>query len=203
MEKEFVKDPSNPSKYIKHHYPSVSAPVRKAGKIGAPILSSLYIMDALSSHKKNKLAKQMGLTRTEFDYLKELEKKSHVKEGIMADGDKILVSKAEIEKTAAALRKAGDIKKKSVELEKTAALKERAAKVAFSLVERGSVPTFKNFEDFQEKVASLMEQDLDVVEKALELNTQDLVSFNGIGERSKGGNPLRKFCIRRLIKVSI
>lgn len=47
-------------------------------------------------------------------------------------------------------------------------LRNRAEKIAFREVEIGLVDPFKTYDEFQEKVASLMSDDLDVVEKALE-----------------------------------
>jgi hypothetical protein len=48
--------------------------------------------------------------------------------------------------------------------------REDATKLAFSMVERGKIPAFDSYAMFQEKVASLMEKDLRVVEQALELD---------------------------------
>lgn len=57
------------------------------------------------------------------------------------------------------------------ELKKTAAdsaKRERAEKIAFREVELGLVDAYKSYDEFQEKVASLLGDDLDIVEKALE-----------------------------------
>ena len=51
-----------------------------------------------------------------------------------------------------------------------AKLRTDAEKLAFSMVERGKVPPFESFAEFEEKVASLMQKDLRVVEEALELD---------------------------------
>lgn len=48
--------------------------------------------------------------------------------------------------------------------------KEEAVKLAFVMVERGKVQPFESHADFEEKVASLMEKDLRVVEEALEMD---------------------------------
>lgn len=48
--------------------------------------------------------------------------------------------------------------------------REDAIKLAFGMVERGRIPAFESYGDFQEKVASLLEKDLRVVEQALELD---------------------------------
>ena len=45
-----------------------------------------------------------------------------------------------------------------------------AEKLAFSMVERGKIPPFMDYESFQEKVASILDKDLAVVEEALELD---------------------------------
>jgi len=47
-------------------------------------------------------------------------------------------------------------------------LRQRAEKIAFREVEIGLVDAFKTYNEFQEKVAGLMSDDLDVIEKALE-----------------------------------
>lgn len=54
-------------------------------------------------------------------------------------------------------KEAGDLK-----------LEKRAMRIAFKEVELGISEPFRNFEDLLTKVASLMSEDLDVVEKALE-----------------------------------
>jgi len=48
--------------------------------------------------------------------------------------------------------------------------REDATKLAFSMVERGKIPPFDSYAAFQEKIASLMEKNLRVVEEALELD---------------------------------
>jgi hypothetical protein len=45
-----------------------------------------------------------------------------------------------------------------------------AVKLAFSMVERGKIPPFESHGEFEEKVASLLEKDLRVVEEALEMD---------------------------------
>jgi hypothetical protein len=54
--------------------------------------------------------------------------------------------------------------------------KTSAVKLAFSMVERGKVPPFETYSQFEEKVASLMEKDLRVVEEALDMDG-DLADF--------------------------
>lgn len=120
----------------------------------------------------------------------------------MSNGDKVLVPKSELEKTAAALKqikqiknKSDEMEKKAATLEKEAAHNEKAVRIAFSMVENGNTPAFKSYDEFHEKVASLMEeQDLSVVEKALEYNTQKLASIGELTEKvSKGGNAIEQF----------
>lgn len=45
-----------------------------------------------------------------------------------------------------------------------------AEKLAFSMVEKGKIPPFSDYDTFQEKVASILEKDLKVVEEALDLD---------------------------------
>jgi len=79
-----------------------------------------------------------------------------------------VVTQEMIKKAGQLLKQVSDEKR---ELEKEAAasaLEKRAHKVAFREVELGLCEPFKKYEDFQEKVASLMSDDLDLVEKALD-----------------------------------
>jgi hypothetical protein len=48
--------------------------------------------------------------------------------------------------------------------------RDGAVKIAFDMVERGKIPPFENRVEFEEKIASLMEKDLRVVEEALEMD---------------------------------
>jgi len=73
------------------------------------------------------------------------------------------------------IKQAGELLKQEhaerMRLEKLAAefeKKARAEKLAFREVELGITEPFKNFDDYQKKVASLLNDDLDVLEKALE-----------------------------------
>lgn len=171
---------------VEHAYPSIMAPVGKTMAIATPIMGALYLSE--------KLNKESGENSTDLGYNK-LEKSSSVMEDKMVDKDKILVSREELEKTAAALKKVKQISEDKINLEKTAAHKERAEKIAFTLVERGAIPTFKSYSEFQEKVASLLEENLDVVEKALEFNTQKISSIGTVSNRSVGGNALENFVL--------
>lgn len=62
--------------------------------------------------------------------------------------------------------------------------RDGAVKIAFSMIERGKVPPFETYAQFEEKVASLMEKDLRVVEEALELDV-DMPDF---GKVASGGD---------------
>jgi hypothetical protein len=58
-----------------------------------------------------------------------------------------------------------------------------AEKLAFALVERGKIPPFQSYEDFHTKVASLMTEDLRVVEKAIEMDAS-MADFGKVAEDS-------------------
>lgn len=62
--------------------------------------------------------------------------------------------------------------------------RERAEKLAFSMVERGKIPPFHSFDSFQEKVASIAADDLDVVKKALELDAGGSMELGKVAEAS-------------------
>lgn len=59
---------------------------------------------------------------------------------------------------------------------------ERAEKLAFTMVERGKIPPFHSYTSFQEKVASIETEDLDVVQKALELDTGGALQLGKVAE---------------------
>ena len=69
-------------------------------------------------------------------------------------------------------------------------LRQRAEKIAFREVEIGLVDAYKSFEEFQEKVASLMSDDLDVVEKALERGYHTTRRDGELIGKSVGGEKL-------------
>jgi hypothetical protein len=46
-----------------------------------------------------------------------------------------------------------------------------AEKLAFEMVEQGRIPSFQTYDQFHEKVASLMEKDLEVVREALDIES--------------------------------
>lgn len=93
------------------------------------------------------------------------------------------------------VKKAGELLKQEHEsrlrLEKEAAhlgLEKRAARVAFKEVELGMAEPFRTHEEFLAKVASLMKEDLDVVEKALQ---RGYGTSRAYGELDTSGNPAR------------
>ena len=63
--------------------------------------------------------------------------------------------------------------------------REDAVKLAFSMVEKGKVPPFMSYDDFQEKVATLLDKDLRVVEQALEFD----VDVPALGKVASTGGP--------------
>lgn len=192
IEKEYVRMPGT-NKYVKHYYPSISAPIKKTSAFVTPMLASMYVMDAMS--KKKKVPTQVSVPKVyyhpQYGYL---EKRGNAEEEFMTSKDRVLVLKKDLEKTAAALRQVKKHKERTHELEKTAEIAKRAQQLAFSLVEKGRIPPFKNYEEFQEKVASLRDQDLDVVEKALEFDTGSL-NLGEVGNNAKGGNALEQFVL--------
>ena len=64
--------------------------------------------------------------------------------------------------------------------------RNEAVKLAFQMIERGKVAPFENYEQFEEKVASLMGKDLRVVEEALGMDV-DMADFGKVA--STGGVP--------------
>ena len=64
--------------------------------------------------------------------------------------------------------------------------RDEAVKLAFSMVERGKCPPFDSYSDFEEKVASLMQKDLRVVEEALDMDVE-MSDFGKVA--SSGGVP--------------
>lgn len=75
--------------------------------------------------------------------------------------------------------------KEAADLLDVAQRRDDAVKLAFSMVEKGKIPPFENYSSFQEKVASLLDKDLRVVEQALELDA-DSPSL-GIGKVAADG----------------
>lgn len=72
--------------------------------------------------------------------------------------------------------------KEAAEALETAHRQTEATKIAFAMVERGKVPPFENYDAFQEKVASLMERDLNVVREALALDV-DMPDFGKVASQ--------------------
>lgn len=57
--------------------------------------------------------------------------------------------------------------------------RDEATKLAFAMVERGKVSPFESYDEFEEKIASLMEKDLKVVREAMEMDV-DLPDFGKV-----------------------
>lgn len=72
------------------------------------------------------------------------------------------------EKTAAESK--DDLLKEAASALDLAQRREDAIKLAFALVEKGKVPVFENYDELMDKVASLLEKDLRVVEAALDMD---------------------------------
>ena len=53
----------------------------------------------------------------------------------------------------------------------TAQKRDDAVKLAFNMVEQGKIPPFESYGQFEEKIASLMQKDLRVVEEALAMDS--------------------------------
>lgn len=105
---------------------------------------------------------------------------------------------AEHVKQAAALLKREH--EERLKLEKVASaheLEKRAQKLAFREVELGVCEPFRSLEEFMDKVASLMTEDLDVVEKALERGYGSSRRVGGelVGEAKRSSNPLEHFVL--------
>lgn len=75
--------------------------------------------------------------------------------------------------------------------------RDEAVKLAFQLVERGKVPPFETYEAFQEKVASLVEKDLRVVEAALEMDI-DMPDFGKVASTESTPNDAAAAFFHRL-----
>lgn len=100
------------------------------------------------------------------------------------------------------VKKAGELLKQEHEtrlrLEKEASqagLEKRAAKIAFREVELGLCEPFRTHEEFLAKVASLVKEDLDVVEKALQRGYGSSRAYGELDTSSqvRGGNPLERW----------
>lgn len=72
--------------------------------------------------------------------------------------------------TASKIDDKDDLLKEAADALDKAQRREDATKVAFSLVEKGKIPPFDSYETFQEKVASLLDKDLEVVKQAIEFD---------------------------------
>lgn len=74
-------------------------------------------------------------------------------------------------------KEAGDLK-----------LEKRAMQIAFREVELGIAEPFRSYQDLQEKIASLSNEDLDVVEKALERGYGNSGNIGTLDTETKGSN---------------
>jgi len=62
-----------------------------------------------------------------------------------------------------------------------------AEKLAFQMVENGKIAPFQKYEEFQEKVASILEKDLAVVKEALEMDSS-MANFGKVAEADAASN---------------
>ena len=98
------------------------------------------------------------------------------------------------------VKQAGMVLKKVNEerlrLEKVAGdlqMEKRAMQIAFREVELGLSEPFSSFEELQVKVASLMKEDLDVVEKALQRGYGKLGNVGTLAEETHAKSDLNVF----------
>ena len=164
-------NPNKPKKYTKHYVPSVMGPVKATAAVTTPILASMKISEILDKNKA----------------------------GGQGMDNKVLVDKNLINKTASAIDKVAaerdGLREKIVEIEKTASIRKKAEELAFRMVNKGMCPQFETYEDFQEKVASIMTEDIAVTEKALEM-TPKLAELGQVSNvRGRGGNSFEEFVL--------
>ena len=81
-----------------------------------------------------------------------------------------LMSGGDEEKTAMAQEDKNELLKESSVALTTAHRRIEAEKLAFVMVEQGKIPPFGDFDSFQEKVAFIMDKNLEAVEQALEMD---------------------------------
>ncbi len=94
-----------------------------------------------------------------------------------------LMSKKEQEKVAESTGKEALLIKAATALE-WAGRRQVAEELAFEMIEQGRISPFGTFDDFQEKIANLMERDLNVVREALEID----VSVADFGKLAEDGS---------------
>lgn len=93
------------------------------------------------------------------------------------------------------------VNEEKLRLEKEAAasgLEKRAMKIAFREVELGISEPFRSYEELMTKVASLVQDDLDVIEKALERgygNSNNIGTLVDDGKPSKGRNEFERWIL--------
>jgi hypothetical protein len=67
-----------------------------------------------------------------------------------------------------------------------------AEKLAFAMVERCKIPAFGSWNEFQEKVASIMQKDLKIIEEALNLDSQ-MADFGKVAAETVPGDATAAF----------
>lgn len=95
------------------------------------------------------------------------------------------VTLEQVKQAGAVLKRVNEEK---LRLEKVASelqLEKRAMQIAFKEVELGIAQPFRSFEELQTKVAGLMKEDLDVVEKALERGYGNLGNVGTLADEVK------------------
>lgn len=75
--------------------------------------------------------------------------------------------------------------------------RHEAEKLAFAMVERGKISPFKSYEEFQEKVASVMAKDLAVVQEALEMDSP-LAEFGKVASAGPNTSDAHEMFFHRL-----
>ena len=77
-----------------------------------------------------------------------------------------------------------------LQLEKEASdlkLEKRAMKIAFREVELGHTEPYRSFDELQQKIAALLNEDLDIVEKALERGYGNVGKYGILEDNAKSG----------------
>lgn len=103
-----------------------------------------------------------------------------------------------VKQAAALLKREHEERIKFEKLAQNHELEKRAQKLAFREVELGICEPFRSHDEFLEKVAGLVTEDLDVIEKALERGYGGSRRVEGelVGEhKTKINNPLEHFVL--------
>lgn len=84
-----------------------------------------------------------------------------------------LMSKQSEDKTAEAQEVTGKeaLLKQAADALEHAHIRQEAEKLAFEMVEQGRISPFQNFDQFQQKVASLMDKGIEIVREALDIES--------------------------------